>query len=192
MKPPLVCMKTFRVRIYWSTEAFIYKFFRHCETMKFQWRKVIYTSYEEKFRYPGFLKQWMAQPWNISALWDKRFWTENRDIPFWLKKLSIPESFWCIELFPNKIFRFCETNKFERKVVIAPLSDKIKKFFDIFNFLKLWKVPPRNFLALSDKKFLTKNRFTLPPLSLIHNFLHTTKLLKNRKDPLRCFSVRWD
>ena len=85
--PPLLCMKTFRVRSYWSTEGFIYKFLRHCGTMNFHCRKVIYTSYEKMFRYPSFLKHWMVHPRNISALWDKRFWTENRVIPFSLEKL---------------------------------------------------------------------------------------------------------
>ena len=49
----------------------------------------------------------------------------------------------------------------------CPLSP-MHENFRYRNFLKHWKDPPRNFLALWDKKFSTENRDT--PLSLIHKF----------------------
>ena len=63
----------------------------------------------------------------FGTVW-KKFSTEKRDTPLsHAKNFSVPEIFWYTEVFPNEIFRYCETKNFERKVVIPPLLHKVQK-----------------------------------------------------------------
>ena len=95
------------------------EFSREKSDIHFLWENVSIPGFSETLngsttKYFGALRQ---------KILDRKSWC-----PLLIEKnFSIPESFWCIELFPNKIFWFCETNKFEPKVVIPPLSGKIKK-----------------------------------------------------------------
>ena len=54
-------------------------------------------------------------------------------------------------MFPNQVFRYCETKNFRRKNVIPPFSSI--KLFGTRNFLKNSRIPLRNFPVLWDKKF---------------------------------------
>ena len=116
--PPLVCMKTFRVRSYWSTEAFIYKFFGNVRQWIFNGEKWYTLLMRKRFDTRVFRNiEWLNHE-IFRRSETKDFGQKIVISPSDWKNFSIPESFWCIELFPNKFFLFCETNKFEPKVVI--------------------------------------------------------------------------
>ena len=46
------------------------------------------------------------------------------------------EIFWYTEVFPNEIFRYCETKNFERKVLIEYKKSVVELMF-VENFRKL-------------------------------------------------------
>ena len=109
-------------------------------------------------RYPELMKQQRIPLRKFSALWDKKFLTENLDTP--------PPARLCINFFAtenflkqstdgflSEIFRHCETTNFWRKIVI-PAPSLIP---NIFRYQKHRRVTRRNFSALWDKKFSTDN-----------------------------------
>ena len=90
----------------------------------------------------------------------------------------------------TKVFSTVGQNYFDGKSWYPPLLSSLT-FFDTRNFLKLRRVPLRNFSALWDKTILTENRDTRPSL-LSLTFFDTRNFLKLRKVPLRKFSALWD
>ena len=73
---------------------------------------------------------------------------------------------------------------------LPPLIHKLFRY-RTFSETQIRRVPLRNFSALWDKKLLTKNRDTPPPLLYI-NFFDTRNFLKQRRVHLRSFSVMWE
>ena len=120
----------------------IHKLFRYqklCETKKGSstkffgtvreqifYRKSWYSPHRHKvFRYPKLMKHWRVPMQKYSALWGKKFSTENLDTPSPL----VPINFFATghflkhrsEGFLNEIFRHCETKNFWQRIVILPL-----------------------------------------------------------------------
>ena len=105
------------------------------------------------FRYPKLVKHYRVPLRKFSALWDKKFTTENLYTPPSLihNFFSIPEVLWNTESFPYEIFRHFETKNFPREIFILPTLLSIN-FFTTGNFLKpstsivqkdIWRRKPR-------------------------------------------------
>ena len=73
----------------------------------------------KKFWNPKKVKHQLVPPPNVSATWVKKQFPHNRDTPN-IQKILIPERFWNTEGFSYQIFWYCETKKFQQKIVINP------------------------------------------------------------------------
>ena len=194
------------------------KFFRHpyfSETMKSSptnflalWDKIFSTQNRDNlpplplslmhnfFPIKNFLKNRRDHLRSFSFLWSKFVSTENCDIPFLMhKNLQYPKFSETLSGCPTVFFGTVRREKVSTQESV--FSFFCTKFFDTRTFPKTWKVRPRNLLALWDKTFPTERRkiiilFPLLPLISYPYFFHTKILLKHRKDPFRCLSVRWD
>ena len=144
-----------------SAEGFNYGNFRHCETKNFRQKIVILHPPPLKnklFRYRKFseTQRRRFQLRKFSALWDRKFSTENLDTPppllsinFFATGNFLKHS---AEGFNYEIFRHCETENFPRKILIPP--PPIHKFFRYQKFSEIQhrKVHLPNFSALWDRK----------------------------------------
>ena len=93
------------------------------------------------------------------------------------------------EVFLYEMYRYRKTKQVRWKIVIhAPCL--IAKFFDTRNFQKHRRVPRTSFLLLRDDFFDGNSWYTPPPLLPLETF-NTGVFLKNRRLPLKQFSVLW-
>ena len=77
-------------------------------------------SYAWKFSIPKFFETQKSSPTKFFGTMRQKSSDRKSWYPLlMLKNFSIPEIFWYTELLPNKIFRYCQTKNFERKVVIC-------------------------------------------------------------------------
>ena len=148
LPPPLLSINFFAAGNFLkhSTEGFTYKIFRHCETKNFR-RKIlilplpplIHTLF--RYRKLSETQHRRVHLQNFSALWDKKFSTENLDTPpspllsihFFATGNFLKHS---TEGFTYKIFRHCETKNFRRKILILPPPLLSINFFATGKFLK--------------------------------------------------------
>ena len=79
----------------------------------------------------NFLKHRKIPVRSFSALWDKKFSTENRDAFLLCKKIFDTRFFLNAEGFPYEFYRHCETKNFHRKIVIALPPPSCPSFFYI-------------------------------------------------------------
>ena len=98
---------------------------------------------------PKLVKQWRVPLRCFSALWDKKFSTENLDtsppllsINFLATGIFLKHS---TERFPYEIFRHCETKKFRRKILILPPPLLSINFFGTRNQYNSKRFPYGNF-----------------------------------------------
>ena len=143
-----VRQKTFDKESWYSPSPLIHKFFRRqklCETKKGSstrffgtvreqifYRKSWSSPHRHKvFRYPKLMKHWRVPLQKFSALWGKKFSTEDLDTPtphpapptllsinFFATRNFLKHS---TEGFPYEIFRHCETKNFWQRIVTLPL-----------------------------------------------------------------------
>ena len=146
-----------------STEGFFYEMFRYCETKQFR-RKIVNTApslISNIFRYPELMEHKRIPLQNFSALWDKKFLTENLDTPPSLLSINFFATGNFLKHstdgFFNEIFRQCETKDFWQKSSLSPPFLSIK-FFETINFVKHKRVPLRNDSVLWDKTILSQSR----------------------------------
>ena len=168
LPPPLLSTFFFDTRKFLKhrSEGFLYEIFRHCETKNFR-RKILRPPIMHKiFRYPNFSETMEGCPRYFSALWDKKFLTQNHDTP---SPPPLSTNFFGTRNFLKhrsegllyEIFRHCETKKLDTKLWYSSLNHKV------FRYPKLvthWRVPLRNFSALWDIKISTENRDMPPPI----------------------------
>ena len=109
-------------------------------------------SYAWKFWTPHFLKHKKVSLRIFSALWDKKFSTDNSDIPFLCKKLSDTRIFLKHWMVPHKTFRHCETN-FRQKIVISFYA---KSFFNTRSF-PIHRIVPTKFFGSLRQNQATAN-----------------------------------
>ena len=69
-------------QIIWNIEGMPTKFFGSLRPKFFAKKNVLSFIIHETFPYPNFSETLNGSPQNISALWDKKFSTENCDIPY--------------------------------------------------------------------------------------------------------------
>ena len=123
-----------------------------------------------------FLKHQSVLQRNISALWDKKFLTENRDMPPLIHNFfSIPENFRKTEKFSYKAFRFGLVRQKVPKKPWCPPSYAWK--FSIKEFFWNTKVFSNEIFRYSETKTSTKNRDTLP--HLLSKLFRYSKLMKH-------------
>ena len=136
----------------------------------------------------------------FSALWDKTFSTEDLDTPLPLL---------CINFFANsnflehstegfhyELFRYCETTKIRRKILILSPPPLIHKLFRYRNFSQTQhRSVPLRCLGIETTKFrrdiMMHARLQPSPLHplLPINFFATGKTLKHGRVPLKNVSV---
>ena len=175
----------------WNTKGLIYEVFRHCETKNFRRKLVIPPIMHKIFRYPKFSETLKGSPWNFSALWDKKFSTENLDTPPPLvQTFSIPEIIATVKDSPTEIFGTVRQKKSTENRDITLWSIK---FFDPRINETLKDSPLLNFSALWDKKFSTGNLDTPspPPLWFI-KFFAIRNFPIHQSVPQQNVSVLWD
>ena len=80
---PPVCIKFFDSPDFLKHWRDAHEIFRHCETKNFRRKLVIPPIMHKVFRYPKFSETLKGCPRNFSALWDQKFSTETRDIPYY-------------------------------------------------------------------------------------------------------------
>ena len=91
--------------------------FRYCETKKTN--KIVIPYSQKIFDTRTFLKQ-KSSATMFSALWDKKFPTEKRDIPFLSLCFFRSRNFLKHKRVPLRNFRYCEAKIFPRKIVKLP------------------------------------------------------------------------
>ena len=143
-----------------SAEGFLCEYFSVLRDDKFSIEKRDIPLFGTKFLDPwNFLKHRRVPRRNFSALWDRKFSTENLDTrPFPLiHKLFRYTKFLknSAEGFLCEYFSVLWDDKFSIENRDIPLFGT--KFLDPWNFLKHRRVPRRIFSALWDKKFSTEN-----------------------------------
>ena len=160
------------------------------------------------FRYPKVVTHRRVPLWNFSAVWDKKFLTENRDTPSFLPSplpplihyfFSLPDIFWNTDQkgSSTKFFGTLRQTIFDRKSWHNPLKRKIFRYPKVVTH---WRVPLRNFLAVWDKNFRWLKIVILPSLlastlpPLIHTLFRYRKFseTQHRRVPLRRFSLLSD
>ena len=117
LPPPLLSIKYFYLpEFFWNTEWFPGEVFSVLwEKKNFRQNREASPSFAWNFSIPEFFRNTEGFYYEFYRHWDKDFLTEFSDIPFLCIKF-----FWFTEVFPNEIFRYCETKNFERKVVLPP------------------------------------------------------------------------
>ena len=144
---------------FWNNEVFSNEIFRYSETKtsteNCDTPPPPYPSYfdtQNYFNSKGF-------PYGNSSMWDKKFSTENLDIPpSLIQTFSVPEVSETLNGSPTKFFGTVRQKIFDGKswYPLPPLW--CIKFFATRNFLIHRSVLQQNFLVLWDKKFGTKGR----------------------------------
>ena len=155
----------------------IHKFFRYqkiCETPKGSptkifgtvreqifYRKSWYSPHRHKvFRYPKLMKHWRVPLQKFSALWGKKFSTEDLDTPTPHPTHPPPHP------LIHKLFRYQK-----------------------FSETQIRRVPLRNFSALWDKKTFDKESW-YSPSPLIHKIFRHQKLCETKKgSPTKFFGT---
>ena len=96
-----------------NTEGKSYEDFQYCETKTFRQNNDASPLLCMKASMPEFFEKQRSVPLrNFLALWDKRFSTDNGDIPCLCTQIvSKLECFWHSKWFPHKFFRHTETIK---------------------------------------------------------------------------------
>ena len=169
--------KTFDKESWYSPSPLIHKFFRYqkfCETQKgsptkffgtvrqqiFN-RKSWYSPHRHKvFRYPKLMKHWRVPLQKFSALWGKKFSTEDLDTPTPHPTPSPPHP------LIHKLFRYQK-----------------------FSETQIRRVPLRNFSALWDKETFDKESW-YSPSPLIHKFFRYQKFCETQKgSPMKFFGT---
>ena len=137
------------------------------------------------FWYPKLVKHWGFSLRIFSALWDKKFSTEDLDTPSLLSINFLATGNLMkhsAEKFPYGFLRHCQTINFWQKIVIFPPPLILKLFgYRKADETQHRRVPLWNSSALSEKKILTENRDTsylLPPL-LVCKFFRYPNLVKH-------------
>ena len=133
---------------------------------------------------------------NFSALWDKKFSTENLDTPpppSYPLIFSLPEIFWntAQKGSPTKFFGTVRQKKFRQKIENRDITLWSIKFFDTRNSWNTKGFPLRKFSELWDKKFSTKNLDPLPP-PLKHKLFRYRKIFWNTApngSSTKCFGI---
>ena len=133
---PLLYMKRFDTPSYVKHWTDAHKLFRHCETIKFQLKKLISTTLHQNFLYPKLSETLKGCPRNFSARWHRTFSQEKRDIPYQTWNFSIPQLFWNIERMPTESLGTVRPKIFAEKTWYLLLCIK---FFDPPKFLKHWR-----------------------------------------------------
>ena len=161
------------------------KFFGTVRQKKFRRKLVIPPIMHKIFRYPKFSETLKGCPRNFSALWDKKFSTENCDTPYYAWNFSIPQIFWNIEGMSTKFFGTVRPKIFDRKTWYPLVCIK---FFDTPNFLKHWRDAHEIFRHCETKNFRRKN--VIPPI--MHETFRYPKFSETLKGYPRNFSALWD
>ena len=113
---------------FWNTEGFLEKTFGQCETKIFRGEELIPPPplIHKLFRQRNFSgTQHRRVPLrNVTLLSDKTISTENRDTrtSLILYMFRYQTIFWNHEGFLYEMFRYCDTNKFRRKLLIPAPS----------------------------------------------------------------------
>ena len=140
-----------------------FEVFRHCET-KFFDKKTWYSAFYIKFFHSwNFLKHRRVPHWNFSVLSDKTILTENWDTlrPLIHKLFRYQKFSETPKGSPTKFFvSIMWDEKTLTKLWCRPLL--CMKNFDTGLLLKNWRVPPRKFLVLWDKKKLDRKSLYKP------------------------------
>ena len=180
---PLLSIKFFDTRIFSPT-----KFFGTLRQQIF-YRKSWYSPYRHKiFRYVK-LSETQGFLYEMIRYWDKNFWnTEGflyEMIRYW-DKTSETQKGSSMKWFGT------ETKKFwtENRDAPPPPSVFFLAFFDTRNNETL-KDSPTKFFDTVRQNYFDGKEWYLPPLSVL-TFFDTRNVLKNRRVPLRNFSVLWD
>ena len=140
----------------------------------------------------NFVKHRRVPLWNFSALWDKKFSTENLDTPSPL----LSKNFFATghflkhrsEGFLYEIFRHCETKNFWQRIVILP-SPLIHKFFRHQKLCETKKGSPTKFFGTVREQIFHTKSWSSPHR---HKRFRYQKFSETQTGPRRNFSALWD
>ena len=141
------------------------------------------------FEIKKFLKHKIVLQWNILAMWDENFSTENRDnspLPS-INCSSLPKTLWNTGWFPGESFRSFEVKEIFDKTLRLP-PPLCLKFCDTRILSKHRSVLLRVLSALRDNKFSTE----FSGITLCIHFRDTRTFLKHRIVPQRKYSILCD
>ena len=160
---PLLTMKFFDTPKFLKHWRDAHEIFRHCGTKTFRRKNVISPFSSIKlFETKNFLKNSRILLRKISAVWDIKISTENRDKPpLFHKFYSIPENFRKTEGFLYKAFRF---GPVRQKVPAKPWcrAPSYARKFSIKEFFWNNKVFSNEIFPYSETKTSTENLDTPP------------------------------
>ena len=132
------------------------------------------------FRYPKFSETLKGSPWNFSALWDKKFSTENLDTdtpPPFYPNFFDTRNYCNSKGFTYGNFRHCETKNFWRKILTLPPS--LIQTFSVPEISETLKGSPTKFFGTVRQKKFDKKSWNSPPPLLSINFFATGNFLKH-------------